>query len=131
MEAETTLLVDDEDSVRTYIGRVLRTEGRRVLEARDGEEALELARQFSSEITLIITDVSMPRLNGVALVNTVSEFSPATQIILMSGQGEEFWPETPRRKWTVLMKPVSREALLQAIRTLPTASPSMCSEAGA
>jgi DNA-binding NtrC family response regulator len=130
METETTLLVDDEDTVRTYIGRILRTEGRRVLEARDGEEALGLAREFSSEITLIITDVSMPRLNGVALVNAVSEFSPATRIILMSGQGEEFWPDTPRRKWTVLMKPVSREALLKAIRTLPAASSPMCSEAG-
>jgi len=131
METETTLLVDDEDTVRTYLGRILRTEGRRVLEARDGEEALGLARELSSEISLIITDVSMPRLNGVALANAVSEFSPATQIILMSGQGEEFWPEQPNRKWTILLKPLSREVLLQAINTLQTTSSALCMDASA
>jgi CheY-like chemotaxis protein len=130
METETTLLVDDEDTVRTYIARILRAEGRRVLEARDGEEGLELAREFSSEISLIITDVSMPRLNGIALANAVSEFSPATQIILMSGQPEEYWPERPRGRWTVLLKPVSREVLLTAIRAMRTAPSSMCSGGG-
>jgi YesN/AraC family two-component response regulator len=130
METETTLLVDDEDTVRAYIGRILRTEGRRVLEARDGEEALRLAREFSNEISLIITDVTMPRMNGVALANAVSEFSPATPIILMSGQSEEFWPERPLGKWTVLLKPLSREVILRAIRGLRAASSPMCSGGG-
>jgi two-component system, cell cycle sensor histidine kinase and response regulator CckA len=128
---ETTLIVDDEDTVRNYIGRILRTEGRRVLEARDGEEALGLAREYSSEITLIITDVSMPRMNGIALANAVSEFSPTIPIILMSGQREEFWPERPSGKWTALLKPITREVLLRAICTLRTVSSPLCSEAGA
>src|SRR5215470_2886863 len=131
MKTETTLLVDDEDTVRKFVSRILRTEGRRVLEACDGEEALRLAREYSSEISLIITDISMPRLNGVALANAVSEFSPATPIILMSGQQEQFWPERPWRQWTVLMKPLSRDVLLQAIRTARITSSPGCADAGA
>ena len=64
MSQKTVLLADDYDDARMILGRLLQMEGCRVLEARDGLEAVELAERHASEIDLILMDLSMPGLDG-------------------------------------------------------------------
>jgi two-component system cell cycle sensor histidine kinase/response regulator CckA len=88
----TVLLVEDEDAVRVFGSRALRNKGYRVLEAVDGEEALDVINGFDQTIDLIITDVMMPGMDGHTLVRLVQEEIPNIKIILMSGYAEDAIP---------------------------------------
>src|SRR5260370_41422870 len=59
--------------------------GYRVLEARDGEEALRIAEGHTEPIHLLLTDVMMPRLNGVELAGRLTRQRPDTKVLYMSG----------------------------------------------
>jgi len=82
---ETILLAEDDDMVRALLTRVLRGQGYRVLEASDGQTAIELFRAESARVRLVLTDLMMPRRSGVDLVNTVLAFQQRTSIVVMSG----------------------------------------------
>jgi len=88
----TVLLVEDEDAVRLFGSRALRNKGYRVLEAADGEEALDVINEYGAPIDLIITDVMMPGMDGHTLVKLVQEELPNIKVILMSGYAEEAIP---------------------------------------
>ena len=88
----TVLLVEDEDAVRVFGSRALRNKGYRVLEAVDGEEALDVINDFGQPIDLIITDVMMPGMDGHTLVRLVQEEIPDIKVILMSGYAEDAIP---------------------------------------
>ena len=77
------LVVDDDGSVRAYLKAVLQSEGFRTLEAEDGELGLELLRKIGSDIDLVISDIKMPKLDGIA--NSVRAEFPKIPIILVSG----------------------------------------------
>jgi len=82
---ETILLVDDEESVRSTTSEVLTSMGYQVYEACDGEEALELFKTKSEEIDLIISDVIMPKMGGIDLLNHVHKLNETVPIILATG----------------------------------------------
>ncbi len=79
----TILLVEDHDDLRTAIRLRLAANHHRVLEAADGEEALQ--RWKSVTLDLIITDFQMPRMDGLEVIKVVSAQQPELPIILMSG----------------------------------------------
>jgi two-component system cell cycle sensor histidine kinase/response regulator CckA len=87
--AETILLVEDEDAVRSFSARVLRNKGYVVLEANSGEAALELLKDQLAVIDLLVTDVVMPRLDGPSLVRQVREKRPELKVIFISGYTED------------------------------------------
>ena len=90
--AGTVLLVEDEDAVRLFGGRALRNKGYRVLEAADGEHALDVVNQAISEgqkIDLILSDVIMPGMDGPTLVQLLRQELPGVKVILMSGYAED------------------------------------------
>ena len=64
MSQKTVLLADDYDDARMILGKLLEMEGCRVVEARDGLEAVELAARHASEIDLILMDLTMPEMDG-------------------------------------------------------------------
>jgi CheY-like chemotaxis protein len=82
---ETILLAEDDDVVRALLVRVLRGHGYRVLEAGDGQSAIEQFRAQSGGIHLVLTDLMMPRRSGLELVNAVLAFKQGTPIVVMSG----------------------------------------------
>ena len=88
----TVLLVEDEDAVRVFGARALINKGYRVLEAIDGEQALDVINEFDDAIDLIITDVMMPGMDGHTLVRLVQEELPDVKVILMSGYAEDAIP---------------------------------------
>jgi PAS domain S-box-containing protein len=86
-ECQTILVVDDDDNVRAVARDVLRENGYRVLEARTGEEADQLAAGYAGSIRLVITDVIMPGMNGPDLVVRLRQSRPELRTLFMSGYG--------------------------------------------
>jgi len=79
------LVVDDEAAVRRFAARVLQQAGYGVFEAEDGADALELLQDGAAGVSVVVTDVVMPRLNGVQLMQALSESRPDLPVLLMSG----------------------------------------------
>ena len=86
---ERILLVEDEDSVRSFSARALRTTGYEVFEADSGEQALEVLDEVGGDIDLMISDVVMPEMDGPALLAKVRERLPGLKVIFVSGYAEE------------------------------------------
>ena len=119
---ETVLVVDDESDVRELARDCLVEAGYRVMEVGDGEEALQVAAASAEPIHLLLTDVVMPRLNGVELARRLTGQRPDTKVLYMSGfavvgaqieqlSGPGLQPGDP-----ILPKPFSPEALIRKIR---------------
>jgi two-component system, cell cycle sensor histidine kinase and response regulator CckA len=83
--SETVLLVEDEKSVRALAGRILRDRGYNVLQAGDGIEALQVARDFNGDIDLVLTDVVMPGISGRTLVARLESVQPGIKSLFISG----------------------------------------------
>jgi two-component system cell cycle sensor histidine kinase/response regulator CckA len=86
--AGTVLLVEDEDAVRLFSARALRNKGYKVIEAKSGENALELLGK-SPSIDVLVTDVVMPQMDGTELIKRVRERLPSMRVICISGYAEE------------------------------------------
>jgi CheY-like chemotaxis protein len=87
--SETILLVEDEADLRQIARVFLEHFGYRVLEARDGEEALRIGRNRADPIDLILTDVVMPGLSGRQLVEQILELRPGTKVVFMTGYADD------------------------------------------
>jgi len=86
---ERILIVEDEESVRAFSARALKTTGYEVFEAGSGEEALEVLDEIDNKVDLIISDVVMPEMDGPTLLTHVRQRLPNVKVILVSGYAEE------------------------------------------
>jgi CheY-like chemotaxis protein len=84
----TILVVDDEELVRSMVGKVLRQHGASVLLASDGHEALDIYRQQRDKIDLILVDLTMPGLSGEEILLQLQKLKATQKIVIMSGYGE-------------------------------------------
>jgi two-component system, cell cycle sensor histidine kinase and response regulator CckA len=110
------LVVDDEGAVRRFALRVLEREGYRVVEARDGIEAVELIRQ-GHEFDAVVSDIVMPRMNGVELMQALATTAPDLPVILMSGYATGALAELGiNAPCAILPKPFPADRLLQEVR---------------
>ncbi len=109
--ALTILLADDDPGVRQLAAQLLRSLGYRVLEASDGIEALEVAERHAGEIHLLLTDWSMPRLDGGELIRVLTNGRPETAILVMTGQRDI---ESPAEA-SVLYKPFTPHDLVSSV----------------
>lgn len=111
------LVVDDERAVRRYAGRILQQDGHTVYEAADGIEAIELLHGGALLVELVVSDIIMPRLNGVELMKRLAETHPAVPVILMSAYAQgELMDMGVVAPCGVLPKPFSAERLVQEVR---------------
>jgi DNA-binding response OmpR family regulator len=86
---ETVLLVEDETAVRNLGRYVLEEEGYILLEAANGAEACRLMESYDRPIALVITDVVMPTMGGVAFANWMRDHHPSVPILFISGYTQE------------------------------------------
>jgi two-component system, cell cycle sensor histidine kinase and response regulator CckA len=112
----SVLVVDDETAVRRFACRVLERAGYGVFEATDGVEALDLIKGQSVPLKAVVSDIVMPRMNGVELMQALSVSQPELPVILMSGYATAALTElgiaTP---CSILPKPFSGERLLAEV----------------
>lgn len=105
------LVIDDEESVRRMVRRMLCTCNCTIVEAGDGFDGLMIV-EHEPRIDLILTDLSMPRTGGLAVVESVSRRYPAIPVVVMSGNSAAMaaLPQVP-----VLRKPFAATDLLGVI----------------
>ena len=89
VQQSVILVADDEVLIRNLVTHLLQGQGYIVLSASDGQEGLELSRKYPGTIDLVITDVEMPRLNGMDLCAHLLEERPNIKVIVMSGSDME------------------------------------------
>jgi PAS domain S-box-containing protein len=116
--SETVLLCEDEPDLRELTREVLEEYGYRVIEARDGKEALEVAKGFGERIDLLLTDVVMPRMNGSELAATLTR-ERGVRVLYMSGYTETSMVRGAAAPGAgFLQKPFSPVVLARAVREL-------------
>ncbi len=119
------LLIEDEDPVRNMAKQMLTRLGYTVLEAKDGVEALEIFQQHQDEICCVLSDLTMPRMDGWETLIALRKLSPDIPVILSSGYDEAqvMAGEHPERPNAFLGKPYQRKGLSDTIsRALTSAS---------
>jgi DNA-binding response OmpR family regulator len=109
------LVADDEVMIRNLVTLLLQGHGYVVLSASDGQEGLELSRKYPGTIDLVITDVEMPRLNGMNLCAHLLEERPGIKVIVMSG-ADMGQIVSQNINMPFLPKPFDGEALLARVR---------------
>jgi PAS domain S-box-containing protein len=87
--SETVLLVEDEESVRQLVRETLESKGYKVLEAENGEAALQIVATHSGKIDMLITDVVMPGMSGRELSARLCASCPQTKVLYLSGYTED------------------------------------------
>jgi len=121
MEPKDTviLLAEDEPVVRNLVSLTLSKEGYSVLTAKDGQEALEICSRFKDPIHLLLTDKTMPQMNGLELAESVLKKRSEIKIMIMSGETAEtiLNKNTPN---AFLSKPFMPPTLLTCVRRLLT-----------
>ena len=88
------LLVEDEDVVRSFSVRALTRQGYEVLEASDGQEALDIVAEHDGNIDIVVTDVVMPEMDGPTMFRELRKTNPAIKVIFVSGYPNEAFRET-------------------------------------
>jgi len=114
---ETILLAEDEDSLRRLTRACLEQGGYRVIEAKDGREALESSDSYTGPIQLLLTDIVMPVMGGRALAEALVARRPDTRVLYMSGYtGQTIGQANLEPGSNFLAKPFTREVLARKIR---------------
>ncbi len=116
--SETVLLVEDEESVRQLVRETLESKGYNILEADNGDAALQIVADYSGKIDMLITDVVMPGMSGRELSAKLCASYPQTKVLYLSGYTEDaivhegvIDPDT-----AFLQKPFTLQALSRKVR---------------
>ena len=116
-ETGTVLLAEDETAVRDVTKLILEEQGYTVIEAADGDDAINKYMENKDKIRLLILDVMMPKKSGKAVYEEISKMSPDIKVIFLSGYARNVIKaeEIIEHGWSVLSKPVSSNELLNKI----------------
>ena len=116
----TILVVEDEPLVRLTVRHYLRSAGHRVVEAGDGEEAIDISERYAGKIDMLLTDIVLPDRSGGEVARAVQTCNPKLAVLYMSAHGQGQLISTGRIKPSdhVLQKPFTEAQLLTAIDQL-------------
>jgi len=117
---ETVLVVEDDESLRKLTAALLESTGYRVLEADNGETAINLVEKWAESIDLLLTDVLMPVMSGVDLSARLRKLRPDLKVLLMSGYAGDLIARHRGIEPDILLieKPFTRHGLLSKIRSV-------------
>ena len=83
------LIADDEDSMRQLVARAIAMDGHQTVTAQDGAEALEILTREDGAFDLLLTDIQMPVMDGIALALSAAREFPQLTILLMTGYADQ------------------------------------------
>jgi DNA-binding NtrC family response regulator len=114
------LVVDDEPHIRSLVKSILQREQYDVLEASNGQEALDLCAAQGAAIELLLTDIVMPVLDGIQLAEQVATAHPSIRVLYMSGKCdiEAVQRHIEERGFGFIRKPFALDVLVRTIRAL-------------
>jgi CheY-like chemotaxis protein len=116
--SETLLIVEDEEMVRTFTKKILEKVGYKVIEAADGEDAMEKFRQNREDISLILSDVIMPKKSGREILEEVRKEKSGVKVIFISGYTANVMKEKGifEDNSDFITKPFMKAELLRKVR---------------
>lgn len=117
MAQRRIVLADDDQQIRSFLKAILKAQGFDVHQAGDGQEAAEVLKELGGMVDLLITDIKMPRMDGVALAKAVAELYPTLPVLFISGWTFDLLdaPEWRQPGYAFLQKPFLPKALISAI----------------
>jgi two-component system cell cycle sensor histidine kinase/response regulator CckA len=117
-DTETILVVEDDEIVKTFLTKVLKREGYSVRSAKDGEDAVLIFKENMDEISLVLTDVVMPKKNGKKIFEEIRKIRPAMEVIFITGYSEDIIRKKFKNHKGVdfIAKPFLKIDLLQKVR---------------
>jgi two-component system cell cycle response regulator CpdR len=112
------LLADDDAATRDLVQRALATDGHSVVSTQDGSEALDKLREAPGAFDLVITDVQMPGIDGIALAEAGTAENAKLRVVLMSGFSDELGraDHIKSRISRILTKPFTLEQVRAAVK---------------
>ena len=114
------LIVDDNAMIRQIYRQILSRANYNVLEASDGQKALDVFNDSSSNVEFVITDLEMPNMDGLGLAQSLRKLSSTLPILLVTANDEALIDFSRRESYrvftSVLAKPVTVESLLRQIK---------------
>ncbi len=118
MTHDTVLLVDDEALLRRLLSRMLMEAGWTVIQAENGQLALEAAREMDRDLALVITDIHMPLMDGLVLARELQSIHPRVPVLYISGRDlpPSLADSIPEER--VLRKPFRTELFIDAVQRL-------------
>ena len=116
MERKKILVVDNEETTRETLLKILEREGYQVLTANDGQAALEIIKE--QRVNVVVSDVCMPRMDGNRLLKMAKTIRPEVEIILMTGHGKmEMGVEALKEgAFDFIQKPFTKLALQKTVK---------------
>jgi CheY-like chemotaxis protein len=119
-DAELILVVDDDPAVLEFLVSALRDEGYVVLAALNGQDALTVAGEHAAPIHLVVSDINMPKMGGLTLMNTLRKWYPRIRFLLISGYipGDTALQGLEDSPTAFLAKPFAVTELTAAVREL-------------
>ncbi len=123
--APTILVVEDDAEIRDLMRIVLQGEGYNLLLAADGAEGLEIGRRYAGKINLLLTDVVMPRMDGLNLAKELQRLRPELAVLFVSGYAESKLVSDALQKvdTVFLPKPFGPQTLLEPVHKLLALAP--------
>jgi DNA-binding NtrC family response regulator len=117
---QTILLVDDDDSIRNIIKNILKMSGFEVFDARDAFEALRIYKENNEIITTIITDIVMPDVTGLELIDQIRIIDPVVKVLFITGYTKNLQSISDQTDSNTgfLQKPFDRNALINKLNEL-------------
>jgi CheY-like chemotaxis protein len=114
----TVLIIEDEETLRRAVAKLLRAKGLRVLEAADGRAAVELSRTHASDIDVALLDVTLPGLSGREVLRELRHVLPPERVIITSAYGREQAAATVNADLCqpYIRKPYRLDELLELVR---------------
>jgi two-component system cell cycle sensor histidine kinase/response regulator CckA len=115
MRSARVLVVEDERNIRLLVAAVLRQKGCQVVEAANGLEALHHLAQ-DERFDVVVTDLKMPELNGIALLSEMQRRYPDVPVVVMSAYVSEDWvKEAAQKTFVALPKPFTHSQLIDVL----------------
>ena len=122
--SETLLIVDDEPLMTSLFSQSMSKRGYQVLTAASGAEALEIVKREGETIRVVITDMTMPGMDGMQLAQALAQQAPQIKVLLSTGHeaDNELLAQSPNIKG-IVQKPYQSKVLAEKIRLLLEAPP--------
>jgi CheY-like chemotaxis protein len=116
----TILVAEDEAFIRNFLASTLSRAGYRLLLAEDGEEAFRKFKKHRDTISLVISDMVMPKMNGLVMYEEISKINPCIKMIFISGYSADMITcnALPEDRVRFVTKPFSKQVLFDEIRAL-------------
>ncbi len=114
------LIIDDEEMIRNIVKRILKLKGHETVEAKSGDEAIEILEKSPNEFDFAILDLSMPGLSGDETFSRIRELKPALKIIIATGfigssESQQF---LKKGAIAILEKPFKMDQLLDIMKEI-------------